>query len=559
MSNLPKTQYAIQLTAPDNLVLNESKEVYNCGPHQIVAEVLAVGLCYSDVKLLKQFAKHARKGPIVSGIDTEVLENEKSYRPDDEPTVPGHEVCCKIIAVGEKVKYHKIGQHVLVQADFRWLKTEHSNGAFGYNIEGALQQYITLDERIFVDPVHNESYLLDVDTQTSPSAIALVEPWTCVESSYISPERQTVTPGKTLLVAAEKGYQIKGVKESFSKDAPPNKILACCADQDQLAALKNIGIEVKEIDSVDEIDNESILDIIYFGNSKAAIEKLNDKLAKNGVINIVLAGNQIGEETAVDVGNVHYGLTRWIGTMSDSAEMSYKHIPATGEIRKADNILVIGAAGPMGQMHVIRLACSGVENISITGTDFDDQRLESLNKKAAGPAAQNSVELKLVNPSKNPLKDKFTYFGVMAPVSGLIAQSIKDAAPNAIINIFAGIPAGTKQLIDLDTYISNKCYMFGTSGSTLDDMKIVMNKVSSGQLDTNLSVDAVCGMAGAIEGVRAVENRLMAGKIIVYPKLEQLGLVNLEHLKDEMPDVAEKLNNGLWTKQAEEQLLKTAK
>jgi hypothetical protein len=50
-------------------------------------------------------------------------------------------------------------------------------------------------------------------------------------------------------------------------------------------------------------------------------------------------------------------------------------------------------------------------------------------------------------------------------------------------------------------------------------MKIVLKKTESGKLDTNLSVAAVSGLDGAIEGIRAVENHSIPGKIIVYPEM----------------------------------------
>ena len=89
-------------------------------------------------------------------------------------------------------------------------------------------------------------------------------------------------------------------------------------------------------------------------------------------------------------------------------------------------------------------------------------------------------------------------------------------------------------------------------------MKIVLRKVQSGSLDTNTSLDAVSGMAGAVGGIRAVENRTLAGKIIVYPELRELGLTPLSELGTKYPTVAAKLNNGIWTKAAEQELLKVA-
>ena len=167
--------------------------------------------------------------------------------------------------------------------------------------------------------------------------------------------------------------------------------------------------------------------------------------------------------------------------------------------------------------------------------------------------------MSLVNPQANPVHETFSYIAIMAPAAPLAAQAVKNSSDGAMINIFAGIPAAVKQDLDLDTYIANRCFMFGTSGSRLSDMKIVLNKVVSGQLDTNLSVDAVCGMAGAIDGIRAVENRTLAGKIIVYPQLKELPLMPLETLGGNFPEVAAKLDNGIWTKEAEAELLQTAR
>jgi len=104
---IPQTQYAVQLVGPDELVLNESKEVFDPGPFQILARVEAVGLCFSDLKLLKQFAGHVRKCELVSGIEREVLAEIPSYVPGNAPTVPGHETVVRIAAVGEGVEDFK--------------------------------------------------------------------------------------------------------------------------------------------------------------------------------------------------------------------------------------------------------------------------------------------------------------------------------------------------------------------------------------------------------------------------------------------------------------------
>ena len=70
---IPEVASAVQLTGPDALTLNRTKPVPQVGPDQILGKVEAVGLCFSDLKLLKQFDQHARKAEILSGISPEVL------------------------------------------------------------------------------------------------------------------------------------------------------------------------------------------------------------------------------------------------------------------------------------------------------------------------------------------------------------------------------------------------------------------------------------------------------------------------------------------------------
>ena len=535
MTNIPNTQYAVQLVGPSQVTLNKTKDVTLPGPHQLLARVECVGLCFSDLKLLEQFSRHPRKSDVIVGLPPEVLATLPSYVPNEKPTVPGHEVTCRIVDVGPDVKHHNVGERVIVQADFRDLRTAGSNGAFGYNFEGALQEYVLMDERVVMDKT-GERFLIPVSDRLSASAAALVEPWACVENSYVSPERQMVKAGGIMLVVSD-----SAAKQTWwaKQDAPARIVRESPAN-------------------VASLPNESFDDIIYFGADKTVIETLNDKLAARGILNIVLAGRQIGQCVSVGVGRVHYGSTRWIGTTSASPADSYANIPATGELRPGDKVAVIGAGGPMGQMHVIRTICSGIPNIEVVCTDVDDARLDSLARKALPLAKANRVTTRMVNTRNTPLTETFRYIALMAPVGALVATAIRDSLPGCLINIFAGIPAPTKQDLDLDTYIANRCYMFGTSGSVIRDMKIVLAKVESGRMDTNCSVDAICGMAGALDGIAAVENRTLAGKILVYPMLHDLGLVPLSQMHKHLPTVAAKLASGSWCKAAEDELLRTA-
>lgn len=540
MSPFPATQHAVQLVGPSQLKLNPAKPVTQPGPHEILIKIEACGLCFSDLKLLKQFSGHARKSEITGGLPAEVLKGIQSYVPGDRPVVPGHEVVCRIVAVGNQVKKHKVGERCLVQTDYRDLPTASSNAAFGYNFEGGLQEYCIVDERVAVD-AKGERFLIPVSEEKSASAIALVEPWACVEDSYVNQERQAIKAGGRLLIVSDDGRP--------HHKLPPLPV-------------ENHG-RPRDVQSITPAEaavlrDESFDDIVYLGSDKAVIETLNDKLAPRGLMNVVLGNNKIGAPVNVGIGRVHYGMTRWIGTTGDNPADAYRVIPPTTEIRPNDSIIVIGAGGPMGQMHIIRNICSGVAGISQVGTDMDDSRLDSLRQKAGPLAAANGVGLTLINTSKEKISRKFSYWALMAPVAALVADAIEGCVPGGIINIFAGIPAPTKHPINLDAYIANRLYMFGTSGSVIEDMRIVLRKVESGQLDTNTSLDAVSGMAGATAGIKAIEERTLAGKIIVYPSLHDVPLIPLAELHKAYPTVAALLVNGQWNKGAEAEFLRVA-
>jgi len=525
---IPKAQGAVQLIGPDQLTLNPSKPVHRAGPHQVLGRVEVVGLCFSDLKLLKQFTSHVRKSEVVSGIDPKALAEIPSYVPGEKPTVPGHETVVRIVDVGPRVTRFKVGERYLVQTDYRWIRTAGANAAFGYNFEGALQEYVLMDERVITDP-HGESMLIPAPEDVSASAIALCEPWACVEDAYVDKQRQTLKDGGRLLVVGETPVAKDRLKRLKGKPASTTSVTS-----DKVAELKNAAYD----------------DVIYFGSNPETAEKLFPKLGVGGLLNLVLCGGKFGRPVVSEVGRIHYGPIRVIGTTGSEPADSMATIPATAEIRQGDTIHVVGAAGPMGTMHVIRDLCQGVPGVKVFASDLSDERLVMLQKLAEPVAAKNKLTLRTYNPQKEKMTEQFSYIVLMVPVPPLVAQAVKDAAPRGIINIFAGIPATVTAPIDLDLYIAKQLYFIGTSGSTLDDLKLILRKLKSRQFDTDLSVAAVSGLDGAIDGVRAVEKNLMPGKIMVYPSCKGLKLTPLPELDKDIP-----LENGQWNLRSEKALL----
>jgi len=529
MATIPPKQRAVQLVAPDQLRINESKAVFEPGPHQVLGRVEVVGLCFSDLKLLKQFSGHARKSPITTGIDPAALNEMPHYVPGDKPVVPGHETVVRIAQVGPGVTRYKVGERFLVQTDYRWLPTAGSNAAFGYNFEGALQEYVLMDDRVITSP-QGESMLIPAPEDLSASAIALVEPWACVEDSYVEKQRQTLKENGRMLVVGELPVDRSRVQHLAGKPAAASFTTA-----DKISGLKDAAYD----------------DVLYFGSNPLTAESLFPKVAAGGLFNIVQCGGKFGRPVVSQIGRVHYGGIRVVGTPGSDPVEAMSAIPATAEIRPGDKINIIGAAGPMGTMHVIRDLCQGVPNVTVFAGDLNDERLASLQSLAEPLARRFKVGLRPYNPQKEKLAGKCDYIVLMAPVPALVAQAIPSAAKGGIVNVFAGIPAAVTAEIDLDQYIEKQLYFIGTSGSVLEDMKQVLAKVVARRLDTNLSFAAVAGLDGAIDGIRAVEKNLMPGKILVYPSCRGLKLTPLADLGGSIP-----LENGHWTHQAEESLLK---
>ena len=129
MTQVPSTQYAIQIVGKEEFVVNPAKPVDPVGPTQILLEVEACGICFSDTKLLHQFDSHPRKSDVVAGIDLDALKDIPSYHPNQEAVTPGHEPVVRVVQVGEAVTHFKVGDRLLVQAMVPSRNTSSSTSA----------------------------------------------------------------------------------------------------------------------------------------------------------------------------------------------------------------------------------------------------------------------------------------------------------------------------------------------------------------------------------------------------------------------------------------------
>ena len=114
-----------------------------------IARIDAVGLCFSDIKLISAGSTHPR------------IEGRNLAK---SPTVPGHEVAMTIVGVGDKWKgKFTLGSRYIIQADIYY---KGKGVAFGYAIPGGLSQYAVIgteilegDEGCYLLPVKNRHRL----------------------------------------------------------------------------------------------------------------------------------------------------------------------------------------------------------------------------------------------------------------------------------------------------------------------------------------------------------------------------------------------------------------
>jgi hypothetical protein len=113
-------------------------------------------------------------------------------------------------------------------------------------------------------------------------------------------------------------------------------------------------------------------------------------------------------------------------------------------------------------------------------------------------------------------------------------------------------------MVDLDlsaAYLRNN-RVIGHSASLMSDFQVVLSKWEENQLSPNRSLAAIGSLSAAIDGLKAVKNASIPGKIVIYNHIKEFPLTTLPELKEKLPTVYARLKNGEWTNEAEEEFLR---
>ncbi len=525
----------------------------NPNSDEVLLRVDALGLCFSDTKLIWAGPEHPR----IRGRD---LAND--------PTVAGHEAALTVVRVGDDWKNKfEVGQRFIVQADI-YINGEQK--AYGYVQRGAMAQYTYVGPWVLDGDAG--CYLLPLKDSTGYAEAALVEPWACVEAAYRIPVRQQPRSGGSLLVIFNRDLPVdfEGMYTT-----PPGKVaILGRTSTDLTAILADTGVvkgcaptpETVTGLARDETGGQGFDDILLIGDCSAELVTACDAaLARDGVM--VFLCQDRGVRASLDIGRVHYHGTRHVGSTAGKVMDAYQANIRAG-LKPGGRSWMIGAAGPMGQMHVQRALELDEPPAVLLGTDISAQRLAYMQSRLAALAGRKGVKFSGVDVSKPEAleqalseaagADGFDDICVLAPVAALVEQAAEQVGPDAVLNVFAGVGLGTMAVLDSRIFSHKHARVIGSSGSSMDDIKSVLEQMEAGKLATRMSLAALGGIETTWEGIKGVKENRFPGKTVIYPQLTGLPLVEPDKLQATCPQAAANLENGnIWTNRAEDALLET--
>jgi threonine dehydrogenase-like Zn-dependent dehydrogenase len=522
------------------------------GPDELMVRCDACSLCFSDTKVIRQGQEHAR-----------------IYRDMRQvPVILGHEVSLTVVGVGKNLRseYH-VGDRFTLQPDV-WL--DGVNYAFGYEIEGGLQQYLVVDHRI-LDGDHG-NYLIPLHPSISYSEGALVEPWSCVVAAYYLTYRTSLKDGGTTWIigtSAADSRQPYTIGAGFDQSSHPARLLLTGVPPDFAAWLRQradeLGVQVTEVAAITDPSVELVDDIVVLGADPDVIEAASPHLAKFGIMAIV-ADTPLPRQVEIDVGRVHYNRWLYVGGPGPDVARAYSAVPVCSELKPGGRALFVGAGGPMGRMHVQRAIQKAGPPSTIVCTDVSPVRLDDLRASFAAEAAEKGIDFVCLNPTDAsgyragmaPFEEGgFDDVIVLVPIAAVITEAATHVAPQGAMNVFAGAVRGTMISVDLSRVYLDGVRYIGHTSSVIDDMRLLLKQTEAGELSPNDSVAAIGSLDAAREGMRAMMDTVYPGKIVIYPQLQGLPITGVSELKDRLPAVHARLKDGSkWTQEAEEQLLR---
>ncbi|MFA4944145.1 MAG: alcohol dehydrogenase catalytic domain-containing protein [Lentisphaeria bacterium] len=514
---------------------------------QLLVRIEAIGLCFSDVKLIRAGEEHPR-----------VISKDLAQ----DPVIPGHEAVMTVVKAGAKLAgQFQPGSRYIIQADI------YVNGvglAYGYAINGGMAQYSLIDQRVLNGD--EGCYLLPLSDRVPAALAALVEPWTCVIASYMIEHREApAANGRMLVALAAGGPDAFSFGDGQPAKAGPAVIHGVNLNPATRAALRRAFPAAAIADVAAPETAAPYDDIALCGiRDRATAEALGRLGAVNAAISFV--GGIPEGPLSLDVGSIHYKGWFYQGAAGNDIAAAYgRNLRST--LKKGGACWLPGGAGAMGQMHT-QLAVENPDGPArVLVTDLDPVRIRKMLELLGPAAAKRGIEFKALNPKEFPGEAEFLAavrafapggfddIVMLVPVPAVIASAAPLLAEDGLMNIFAGIPAGKEAALEVAAVARGGVRYIGSSGSRTCHLRHTLKLVEEGRLNPATALAAVGGMAALWEGLNGVAEARFPGKTVIFPHCPALPLTAVEELPKLLPGIGKTLANGLYTLATERELL----
>lgn len=245
-------------------------------------------------------------------------------------------------------------------------------------------------------------------------------------------------------------------------------------------------------------------------------------------------------------------------------------------IRESGNMAILGATGPMGFL-AIDFALHGPKKPKLLVVTGRTQSKLNLAQKlyTEKEAEKQGITLKYVNTNNMEKCEEYlrklteNNYGfddvfVFAPSKELVKSGEAMLAYDGCLNFFSG-PANKEFTAEINFYNVhyNSTHIVGTSGGNTDDMKQALDLIERKDINVAKIATHILGLDKVAETTLNIP-KIPGGKKIVYTqkKFDLISLENIKNVNDDkvyigLSEIIRK-NDGLWSLEAEEYLLKNA-
>jgi L-sorbose 1-phosphate reductase len=466
-------------------------------PGEVIARVEAVSICSSDIKAVRMGVDHPLLAQAENGGDT----------------VLGHEVSLRVEEVGALQRDRfRPGQRLGLQPAMR---VDGKRKTIGFDVPGGFAQYLRLNAEAL------NAYVFDVPEGLTAAEIALLEPYGCVERAYRPNARRELLPeGSALIVLGPNS-------EAFDASRPLRWRRTVVVGPSKRSLPANLGSADLRVSSLAELGNETFDDIVALGELDAGeLEPLPALLGEGGML--LQARRSAADLVPVDAARIHYDALSFAGTTSPDILKALTPQRQRFDVRPGGTVLVHGAGGAMGRIHVHRLLQLEDGPSTVIATSRSRRRQSDLEEDFAALAKTQGKRLVVVQATdvaaavarEAPagLDDAV----VVVPDAAAVADAAGWLAPGGLLAVFAGFAYGNPVPLDLAGVAVSGTRFTGSTGCSVDDMKDVLARVEKGELDLLANLKAVGGLRELPRALEAVDRGEVSGKIVLYPQAPEL-------------------------------------